>query len=91
MSTHARSTYDAWTRIQEQRLTGIRALDGESLGVADLVAAAKYGAKPVLDKSSHIVDRVGKSVEMLQRHLDRGDLVYGELSSLCWKPQTFVG
>ncbi|GME49199.1 Phenylalanine ammonia-lyase protein [Neofusicoccum parvum] len=77
MSTHARSTYDAWTRIQEQRLTGIRALDGESLGVADLVAAAKYGAKPVLDKSSHIVDRVGKSVEMLQRHLDRGDLVYG--------------
>lgn len=53
-------------------------IDGESLEIAHLVSVAKYGVRAELDKKPEIVKRVEESVEMLRRHLKRGDLVYGK-------------
>ncbi|KAL1623735.1 hypothetical protein SLS54_004196 [Diplodia seriata] len=76
-AAHARSTYDSWARLREHLDHSTVALDGESLQIPGLVAVARHGSKPVIDKSAHLVARITESVEMLQRHLDRGDLVYG--------------
>lgn len=77
-TAHARSTYDSWARIKEHLNQSNVVVDGESLEIPGLVAVARHGSKPVIDKSPQLVSRIDESVKMLQRHLDRGDLVYGE-------------
>ncbi|KAF2090130.1 phenylalanine ammonia-lyase [Saccharata proteae CBS 121410] len=74
---HARSIYQTYKRLQDVNCGQDVMLDGDSLTIADLVAVAKYGAKPKLDKSEDVVSRIESSVEMLKKHLDRGDHVYG--------------
>ncbi|KAK7613760.1 L-Aspartase-like protein [Phyllosticta paracitricarpa] len=78
-ASHVRITHKAWSKIQANRTNKASAvvLDGESLDVASLVAVAKYGSTPELDRSPKTLERIDKSVEMLRRHLERGDLVYG--------------
>ncbi|GME56987.1 Phenylalanine ammonia-lyase protein [Neofusicoccum parvum] len=78
-AVHARSTHASWSCLQADKLSGgsTIVLDGQSLTIAQLVAVAKHGSQPVLDKSPSIINRIDKSVEMLKRHLGRGDLVYG--------------
>ncbi|KAB2570676.1 Phenylalanine/tyrosine ammonia-lyase [Lasiodiplodia theobromae] len=76
-TAHARSTYDSWARIKEHLNQSNVVVDGESLEIPGLVAVARHGSKPVIDKSPQLVSRIDESVKMLQRHLDRGDLVYG--------------
>ncbi|KAK8220284.1 putative phenylalanine ammonia-lyase [Phyllosticta capitalensis] len=77
--SHVRVTHQAWSKLQSNRTKSPPpvVLDGESLDIASLVAVAKYGSMPELDRSPKTLDRIEKSVEMLKRHLERGDLVYG--------------
>lgn len=78
-TTHARSTYNTWANVQRHLRQPQVVLDGESLEVSHLVSVAKYGSKPVLQKTPQFIARIERSVEMLQRHLDRGDMIYGVL------------
>ncbi|KAF2141175.1 uncharacterized protein K452DRAFT_326938 [Aplosporella prunicola CBS 121167] len=76
---HADATRHTWSRLQNDAHPGESAiqLDGESLTLAQLVAVAKYGAVPTLSPDPAIVQRIETSVQMLAKHLNRGDLVYG--------------
>ncbi|KAK8165583.1 putative phenylalanine ammonia-lyase [Phyllosticta citrichinensis] len=78
-ASHVVVTHKAWSKIQSNRTNkgSSVVLDGESLDVASLVAVAKYGSMPELDRSPKTLERIDKSVEMLKKHLERGDLVYG--------------
>lgn len=78
-TTHARSTYSTWADVQRHLRQPQVVLDGESLEVSHLVSVAKYGSKPVLQRTPRLIARIERSVEMLQRHLDRGDMIYGAL------------
>ena len=70
---HADATRHTWSHLQNDAVQ----LDGESLSIAQLVAVAKHGAVPTLSPDPAIVQRIEASVQMLAKHLNRGDLVYG--------------
>ncbi|KDQ20054.1 hypothetical protein BOTBODRAFT_27476 [Botryobasidium botryosum FD-172 SS1] len=52
-------------------------VDGSSLTIADVVAAARYGAPVVLNEAHEIRARVDKSQRAINQKLDEGQSVYG--------------
>ena len=52
-------------------------IDGQSLRINGLVAAARYGHVPVLDASPEVRKRIDDSVASLVAKLERGESIYG--------------
>lgn len=52
-------------------------VDGQTLSIPAVAAAARYGAAVTLDSSSHIKDRVAKSRKVIVGKVDAQTSIYG--------------
>ncbi|PYI36694.1 phenylalanine ammonia-lyase [Aspergillus indologenus CBS 114.80] len=78
MANHTRRVCD-----NLRRLLGIRQsedevkVDGESLGIAELVSVARYSAKASIPQTEALMHRMQTSVDTLHRLLEQGKVIYG--------------
>ncbi|KAK5937409.1 hypothetical protein PMZ80_010416 [Knufia obscura] len=75
--SYAQYALAAWKKLHRRRNGSICLLDGDFLDIPDVVAVAKYSAQVAFSEDPKISQRINKSVETLQKHLDGGHLVYG--------------
>ncbi|KAF2805110.1 putative phenylalanine ammonia-lyase [Mytilinidion resinicola] len=67
-----------WMSLQKV-LTSREAIDidGHTLTLSDVVAVCMYGASATLTMNETIIKKMQESVEYLDRHLQRGQIIYG--------------
>ncbi|KAJ9498395.1 hypothetical protein LTR99_003244 [Exophiala xenobiotica] len=74
---HLNLTYRTWERIQKLLRAGQVEINGHDLDIASVVAVAKLGCKPYIEKSTKLLNRLEESQKILQEHLQAGSKIYG--------------
>lgn len=76
---HLQSTISMGNMVASHasRKDSLLLIDGESLDIAGLVAVAKHGCTPGLEKSQKGLERIESSVATLMKKLQDGEHIYG--------------
>jgi phenylalanine ammonia-lyase len=74
---HAINTYQQWEKLQKLKESKTLEINGHDLDIASVVAVAKYGCVPEIERSPAVLEGINGSVEFLRGYLKSGYNVYG--------------
>ncbi|KAL2000282.1 hypothetical protein VTN02DRAFT_3315 [Thermoascus thermophilus] len=75
---HATLISSEWTALRDCLQSGRPvSVDGQSLTIPEVIAVCLYGAQPSLTTDPATIDRVQRSVDVLDQQLQQGRTIYG--------------
>ncbi|EPS25973.1 hypothetical protein PDE_00909 [Penicillium oxalicum 114-2] len=79
MSTHLAETRRAWATLEKAKNSDFIVLtgDNDSLGLAHVVAVARFMVHTIPSKSERITKRIQDGIDTLELHLNNGEDIYG--------------